>query len=161
MRSHVIFYVITQLCWHWEGVICQTNIIRFKLNATLLDYVTSSRYCNWNLPKVCTEPNPKASQDICCSCLQVCTVIHPSWSCVINRTSSMTLNVLKPSLFWPQGGLHLSLCHDAGSGLHRKAPTQKPWIPSKDLLLRPFPDLHGESSAFCFCERALQAPSCS
>lgn len=34
-----------------------------------------------------------------------------------------------------QGGMYLSVRHDAGSGLHRTTPTQKPRIPPEDLFL--------------------------
>lgn len=56
-----------------------------------------------------------------------------------------------------QGGVHLSLRHDAGSGLHWKAPTQKPWISSKDLFLWPLPDLYGGCATLYFWTGSLDA----
>ena len=84
----------------------------------------------------------------------------PGLYCVLcmrgsKRSTTSHNNTFKQICLCPQGGLHLSVCHDAGPCLHRKTPTQKPWIPTKDLLLWPLPDLHG------MCVRFKGPPKCA
>lgn len=52
------------------------------------------------------------------------------------RMQSFVLEALFIYYLFPvQGGLHLSVRHDAGVGLHRTAPAQKPRVPAEDLLV--------------------------
>lgn len=48
---------------------------------------------------------------------------HAHMFCIITASKLCSDSFEISFFFWFQGGLHLSVCHDAGSSLHRKTPT--------------------------------------
>lgn len=131
--------VTGELCPPWLALSCNfDHVFRWWC------LFPSCRHCSWILPKVCAKPHPQAPQEIRRTRFQVGTV------CAAHRISNLVQARFFLNLFvcfsLLQGGMYLSMRHDAGSRLHRTAPTQKPWIPPEDLFLWPFSDLHGMSA---------------
>lgn len=133
------------------------------------------RYCSGAAAEIGSQSDTETPQEIRRPRCQVrifssivMILVTGRWRLCVQLLGFHSLNpcfCTPPPPFGPQQrSMYLTVRHDAGAGLHRKTPTQKPRISSADLVLWPVPHLHGERSGVVrggwFCSYSSAHLSC-